>query len=169
MPWGCWQVFIAYCYPYTYTDLHRDLRKIELDPYRSQFFRRRSLCTTLGGNDCPLVTVTEFNASAQEIKGRKGVVITARVHPGESNASYMMKGFLDFLTADSPEARVLRSNFVFKIVPMLNPDGVVNGNYRCSLAGVDLNRNWQFPSKKLHPTVYETKLMIRRLLEVSIT
>lgn len=23
---------------------------------------------------------------------------------------------------------------------MVNPDGVVNGNYRCSLAGVDLNR-----------------------------
>jgi len=27
-----------------------------------------------------------------------------------------------------------------QIVPMLNPDGVINGSYRCSLAGVDLNR-----------------------------
>jgi hypothetical protein len=31
---------------------------------------------------------------------------------------------------------------------MLNPDGVINGNYRCSLAGVDLNRRWKFPSKE---------------------
>lgn len=26
---------------------------------------------------------------------------------------------------------------------MLNPDGVIVGNYRCNLAGVDLNRVWQ--------------------------
>jgi len=45
------------------------------------------------------------------------------------------------------EARLLRDNFVFKIIPMLNPDGTVNGNYRCSLAGFDLNRKWKNPSK----------------------
>eukprot|EP00983_Pelagomonas_calceolata_P025766 806977-Pelagomonas_calceolata.AAC.1 len=31
-------------------------------------------------------------------------------------------------------------NSMADIVPMLNPDGVINGSYRCSLAGVDLNR-----------------------------
>ena len=67
-------------------------------------------------------------------------MITARVHPGESNASWMMKGLLDFLTSAHPDAKLLREMFVFKIVPMLNPDGVIIGNYRCSLAGRDLNR-----------------------------
>ena len=43
---------------------------------------------------------------------------------------------------------------------MLNPDGVINGNYRCSLAGCDLNRRWKAPSKVLHPTIYYTKQMI---------
>jgi len=43
---------------------------------------------------------------------------------------------------------------------MLNPDGVINGNYRCSLAGCDLNRRWKAPSKMLHPTVYHTKQLI---------
>jgi murein tripeptide amidase MpaA len=28
---------------------------------------------------------------------------------------------------------------------MINPDGVINGNSRCSLAGVDLNRFWNDP------------------------
>lgn len=42
---------------------------------------------------------------------------------------------------------------------MLNPDGVVNGNYRCNLAGVDLNRQWIDPSKKLHPSIFNTKLV----------
>ncbi len=37
---------------------------------------------------------------------------------------------------------------------MLNVDGVINGNYRCSLAACDLNRVWTKPSKALHPAVY---------------
>ena len=48
---------------------------------------------------------------------------------------------------------------------MLNPDGVINGNYRCSLAGVDLNRNWMEPSRKMHPTIYHTKMMMKKLIE----
>jgi len=92
---------------------------------------------------------------------RKGVIITARVHPGESVGSWMMKGALEFLTdTTSPEAELLRQNFVFKVLPMLNPDGVINGNYRCSLAGCDLNRRWKAPSKVLHPTIYHTKQLI---------
>jgi len=48
---------------------------------------------------------------------------------------------------------------------MLNPDGVINGNYRCSLAGCDLNRRWKYPSEILHPTVYHCKNLILRLAE----
>lgn len=59
------------------------------------------------------------------------VVISARVHPGEAPASWMMRGILDFLTGDTMEAQRLRALFVFKFVPMLNPDGVVFGNNRC--------------------------------------
>jgi len=33
-------------------------------------------------------------------------VVTARVHPGETPASWMMKGFMDFLTGESIQARV---------------------------------------------------------------
>lgn len=43
----------------------------------------------------------------------------------------MMKGLLDFLLGPSLDAKVLRDAFVFKIIPMLNPDGVITGNYRC--------------------------------------
>ena len=94
---------------------------------------------------------------------KEGVVITGRIHPGESNSSFMMKGVIDFLVSDDPVACELRDKFVFKIIPMLNPDGVINGNYRCSLAGCDLNRRWKYPSEILHPTVYNTKKLIMKL------
>ncbi|GIQ91658.1 hypothetical protein KIPB_015003, partial [Kipferlia bialata] len=43
------------------------------------------------------------------------------------------------------------------VVPMMNPDGVVVGNYRCNLAGYDLNRRWQNPHKSLHPCIWHFK------------
>lgn len=58
------------------------------------------------------------------------MIITGRVHPGESNASFMVEGILDFLVSEAEEAKQLRNKYVFKVIPMLNPDGVVIGNYR---------------------------------------
>ena len=53
----------------------------------------------------------------------------------------MLDGLLKYLL--SKEAAPLRKEFVIRIVPMLNPDGVIYGNYRCSLLGCDLNRKWE--------------------------
>lgn len=58
---------------------------------------------------------------------RPYVFLMARVHPGESNASWVMKGTLEFLVSSDPIADLLRKCFIFKVIPMLNPDGVING------------------------------------------
>ena len=95
---------------------------------------------TLAKNNVDMLIVTSFNSDAEAAKHKKGVILSARVHPGETCSSYMMKGIIDYLTGPTLNAKILRDNFEFRIVPMLNPDGVINGNSRCSLAGVDLNR-----------------------------
>jgi cytosolic carboxypeptidase protein 2/3 len=82
----------------------------------------------------------------------------ARVHPGETVSSFMTEGIIDWLLSE--EATPVRANFVIKIIPMLNPDGVIHGNYRCSLAGCDLNRRWENPSKEIHPEIYFAKQLI---------
>jgi hypothetical protein len=94
---------------------------------------------------------------------KKYIVLTSRVHPGESNASYLMHGVIEFLLSSASEAIELREKFIFKIIPMLNPDGVIYGNYRSSIMGVDLNRRWKNPSKYLHPTIYYSKNLIKWL------
>ena len=73
----------------------------------------------------------------------------------------MMRGALDFLTSNNPNAKLLRQAYVIYVVPMLNPDGVIFGNNRCGLAGVDLNRQWKTPVKSLHPTVFALKSMLQ--------
>ena len=123
------------------------------------------ICKTLAGNDVFLLTITERNTSEEELQQRKGVVLTARVHPGETNSSWMMQGVIEFLISDHPSARDIRKLCIIKIVPMLNPDGVIVGNYRCSLAKADLNRVYRKPNKELFPTVWYTKQMIESFLQ----
>lgn len=62
-----------------------------------------------------------------------------------------MEGFLKELLSDNDHAKFLRQNYYFKIVPMINMDGVAKGNYRFSVAGVDLNRKWKQPSEQHQP------------------
>mgnify|MGYP003931915991 FL=1 len=154
--------FFAMCYPYTYSDLQHYLYKLQLDDNRRKTFRRETLCRTLANNEMAMLTITNRSKDLRKIERRKGVVLTARVHPGESNASWIMHGIIDFLTSDDPIAYCLRQKFVFKVVPMLNPDGVINGNYRTSLAGVDLNRRWDKPDPVLHPTIHSVKEMVQK-------
>ena len=51
-----------------------------------------------------------------------------------------MKGMINFLLSDTEEVKNIRKHFIFKLAPMLNPDGVIYGNYRSSLLEIDLNR-----------------------------
>ena len=90
---------------------------------------------------------------------KPALILTGRVHPGESNASFMMHGMLEFLLSPSQYASELRRNFLLNVVsfhthlvsfdthlvsfelrrnfllyvvPMLNPDGVILGNHHCN-------------------------------------
>jgi murein tripeptide amidase MpaA len=55
----------------------------------------------------------------------------------------MVEGIINYLTSDHKVAEYLRDNIIFKIVPMLNTDGVIHGNSRCELIGRDPNRKWK--------------------------
>ena len=92
--------------------------------------RQTELCKSLGGNSLDYVIITNFEAIPEDIVKRKAVIITGRVYPGETNSSFIVEGMLQYLLSDSEIAKKLRDRYVFKIVPMLNPDGVVLGNYR---------------------------------------
>eukprot|EP00826_Nyctotherus_ovalis_P011519 TRINITY_DN12994_c0_g4_i1.p1 TRINITY_DN12994_c0_g4~~TRINITY_DN12994_c0_g4_i1.p1 ORF type:complete len:492 (+),score=122.37 TRINITY_DN12994_c0_g4_i1:1207-2682(+) len=105
----------------------------------------------------------------QEVKkqladeNKKVLIITARIHPGETCSSFVMEGFIKFIISSDPAAAELRDKFVVKIIPMLNIDGVVMGNYRCCIIGQDLNRRFANPDIKLHPAICSIKNMITRL------
>lgn len=53
------EVYLAHCYPYTYTDLQDYLSKLQNHPIKSNFIKLRLLCRTLAGNNVYYVTITE--------------------------------------------------------------------------------------------------------------
>lgn len=190
-------VYLANCFPYTYSELRAHLTELEAsrhggagkDP-TGRYFAVQSLCSTLGGLPVPMITATAQRRpgdgslyTAAEIRSRPVCVLTARIHPGETNSSWMMHGMLEALlrshvpgnaggvhpdhahAANDAIEHLLRS-FVFKIVPMLNPDGVALGNHRCSITGVDLNRDYMKPDAVKNPTVYAVHRYMQQVIDV---
>ncbi|MFZ1743321.1 MAG: M14-type cytosolic carboxypeptidase [Pontixanthobacter sp.] len=87
-------------------------------------------------------------------EGPKQVWLTARQHPGETQAEWWMEGALECLTDPSDTlARVLRQQCTFHIVPNCNPDGSRRGHLRTNAAGVNLNREWAEPTAERSPEV----------------
>jgi hypothetical protein len=121
------EVFLAQAVPYTYSDWLSDLSKWPEVP-------KKVIAQSSAGRDIEAFQIGNAEAKHQ-------VCLVARAHPGESNASWVMRGCLDFLFGGGDEARRCHEALHWLIVPMLNPDGVATGRTRTNLAGVDLNRH----------------------------
>ena len=151
---------MAYCIPYTYSQLTHYLQNLtrkhiskSIFILEQGFLTISKLCNSLGGLEVPLLIIHDKSSSEESEPKfpKKCILVSGRVHPGESNGSYMMEGFLNFLCGESKEAANLRKDFIFKIVPMLNPDGVCVGNYRTGVSGKDFNREYRNPDKAIFP------------------
>jgi cytosolic carboxypeptidase protein 2/3 len=135
-PIGVNTFYFAHSAPYTYSMLCEFLN--------AKARKRFHLCQSLAGNRVEYLHIKSNPHSEHQ---KKVIFITSRVHPGETNASWMLHGLLRVLLDPQGEEEAklvadLKDHFDFYIVPMLNVDGVINGNYRCSLAAVDLNRRF---------------------------
>jgi hypothetical protein len=98
-----------------------------------------------------------------KMQNKKIVLLLARCHPSESVSNLVLKGFVEeyFREDNLLHGKFLRDHFLFLIIPILNPDGVIAGNSRCSLSGQDLDRVWQQPCRYNHPEVYYAKKLLK--------
>lgn len=152
----------ALAIPYSYSRLQSYLGALE-SKFPDKRFTREALTKTVQNRSLELITIDHVRKPEKvDPKNKIRVIfILARAHAGASPASFVVQGLLEFLIGNHPIAKTLRERFVFKILPMMNPDGVFLGNNRCNLVGQDLNRTWNIATEYLQPTLFETKKLFR--------
>ena len=70
------------------------------------------------------------------------VVWVGRQHPPEVTGALALIPFTETVLNDSKLSKRFLKHFNILIVPMMNPDGVQDGNWRFNDGGMDLNRDW---------------------------
>ena len=70
------------------------------------------------------------------------IFILSRQHPPEVTGTIGMMSFVDAITCDGESSNAFRKSFRTVVVPIANPDGVRQGNWRTNANGIDLNRDW---------------------------
>jgi len=138
-------IFYAYFAPYSYEEHLSFIHQIQFSP----LVKYQSLGKTVEGREIDFLTI------GNETQKKKKIWVIARQHPGESQASFFMEGFINRLIDENdPVSRILLSKATFYLVPLINPDGVVHGNLRANAAGLNLNREWGNPDPEKAPEVF---------------
>jgi murein tripeptide amidase MpaA len=124
-------VWIASSIPYKYSELEEYLELIEELPY----VERETLGSSSDGHRLEILTITDQSTAPES---KQTVWITTGHHGSETSGMWVVRGMIDHILSNPG----LRRNYVWKINPMMNPDGVVEGYTRYDSDGRDLNREW---------------------------
>ncbi|KAL4481481.1 hypothetical protein ABPG74_007570 [Tetrahymena malaccensis] len=168
------EVQFAQIPPYTYSYLINMLKPVIYnqlnDDCKNSYLQEQTICKSLSGIPVQMLSITDYLDQSLNLSLRKVVVIIARMHPGEAPGSWMCQGLIESLLSQNTEIQQIRKKVIFKVIPMMNPDGVIIGNYRTGFAGLDLNRqfgenNLVGITNQLFPSVQALKNLIRDLKE----
>lgn len=75
-------------------------------------------------------------------QARRVLLVIGRQHPPETTGAHALMKFVDRLAGDTVAARAFRARTLVLVVPVVNPDGVADGNWRGNADCVDVNRDW---------------------------
>jgi hypothetical protein len=112
----------------------------------TQYATTGSLGTLPAGQNLSYLTITDPNYPDD---AKYKIYIIAQQHSGETIATYVTEGLINYLLDETdPTAAKLRQSYIFKIIPLMNPEGVYYGISRytpfrgAGMNQFDLNRMW---------------------------
>ena len=116
----------------TSTDIHTWAEQLSALP----FVLNNQLAKSKDGRDIDLLQIG--NPESKRL-----ILVLSRQHPPEVTGWLAMKAFVERLCSEDDSTAFFRNEYCTFVVPCLNPDGVDNGHWRHSAAGIDLNRDWE--------------------------
>lgn len=146
------KMWVAHQPPYTTARLDQLLNSFQGDPY----VQLSQIGESAEGKALHLLTLTNPDAPQEN---KKVIWLMARQHSWESGTSWGMEGALKYLL-DTEEGKELLDQYIFKVMPMADPDGVARGGVRFNTFGHDLNRNWDLVIPEEMPEIYAQKTAI---------
>ncbi len=133
-------VDVAYCYPYGRPDVETLIE--ETNGYWQ--------IDTIGVSQKSRPILRLSNSYGEVGSKRPGLYLVSRQHSGETSGSWVLDGFLRYITAlDSDDTPLVWS------VPLTNIDGVEQGDYGKDNFPYDLNRAWGSPPMRHEVLVFQ--------------
>ena len=127
------------------------------------YYKQETISQSAGGLNVYQITLTKRKGpNCLPYHRKKCMYITARLHAAETHGSLIMKYVIQELVTRAENYDSILSNYVVKLVPMINTDGVTIGNSRSSLVGLDLNRRWADPNASIHPEIFFLKKIMQQ-------
>ena len=173
-------VLFSFCFPWSYEKNEAFLKSIKTKiKNKNIYYHDEILTLSKEKRNIHLLTITSkknmiMNKQEPNLNGlfpdknrcnlishdKHIIFITARVHPGETPGTLGFNGILKTLIDSNNQInKLLLDNFIFKLIPIINVDGVSNGYFRLNTEGYNLNRCYLGPSQKIFPENYAiTKL-----------
>lgn len=128
------EVRFCFAFPYQERNLREFLQRYEKSPH----LKVESLCKTKKGRNVDLVLLGRLDGKAEH-----RVALTCRHHSCEMMASYALEGIIAAVLADSEVGNWLRQHVEFFIVPMVDKDGVEDGDQGKNRKPRDHNRDYE--------------------------
>jgi hypothetical protein len=150
---ACRQVAAAFCYPYGPDELRKTLDAV------GDAWEARPIGMTGGGR-----VLTRLRAGVRSGGERgPGAYVVARQHAGETPGSWVLDGLLREVAA-SPQGTAARA-VEWWVVPFIDLDGVVRGDYGKDALPWDFNRSWR--PMPMRPEVLCVQQDLRRFAEAN--
>ena len=134
-------VWIAYAHPYSYQRLKSLMSSIG----KNQYVSVEEIARTKEGRRIEMLTITDSGTVDDR---KKTILLMAMQHAGEDAGTFYLEGLINFLLTDDADAINARKQFIYKLIPMMNPDGVFHGTTRYNSEMEDLNNIWLSEEKK---------------------
>lgn len=132
------KVCFAVSLTYTQRNLDSFFKKLSQEREVLGHFEKGVLCKSRDQREVPFYRLGQLG---QEPKHR--MLLTARSHACETNASYVLEGIVDGIFANDAHGKWLRENVEFMMIPFVDMDGVEKGDQGKNRIPRDHNRDYE--------------------------